>query len=199
VGSRDGLRGEALAQRSAGQIGSGHLPGAWMWVSMEPELYPICNPRFPGPVNVTLALESAILDNSLLVRVGWREPRAERQLLRRVRLSRSGWAVKAGAGAPAERLAGLRNSIRKPHPSFLPLLLMHLKAASNCAKEVHLFCIASPSSVSTTAIVSITASQDGRGSRSSGLVNVVVTLGEAIVHAYNEAVRRIAQRFSCSC
>jgi hypothetical protein len=72
------------------------LPGTWKWVSMEPELCPICNPWFPGPVNVTLALESAIRDNSYLVRVGWREPRAERQLLRRVRLSRSAWAVKAG-------------------------------------------------------------------------------------------------------
>jgi hypothetical protein len=156
-----------------------------MWVSMEPELCPICNPRFPGPVNVTLALESAILDNNYLVRVGWREPRAKRQLLRSVRLSRSGWAVKAGAGAPAERLAG-SCTIREPHPSPLPLLFMHLKAASNCAKEVHLFCIASPSSVSTIVIVSITASQDDRGSRSSGLVNVVVMLGEAIVHAYND-------------
>jgi hypothetical protein len=91
VESRDGLRREALTQRSAGQIESGHLLGAWMWVSMEPELCPICNPRFPGPVNVTLALESAILDNSLLVCVGLREPRAERQLLRRVRLSSQSW------------------------------------------------------------------------------------------------------------
>jgi hypothetical protein len=44
---------------------------------MEPELCPICNPRFPGPVNVTLALESAILDNSYMVRVGERASRRE--------------------------------------------------------------------------------------------------------------------------
>jgi hypothetical protein len=78
VGSRDVLRGEALAQRSAGQIGSGHLPEGWMWVSMEPELCPTCNPRFPGPVNVMLALGQAILDNSYMVCVGERESLGQR-------------------------------------------------------------------------------------------------------------------------
>jgi hypothetical protein len=39
----------------------GHLPGAWKWVSIEPELCPTCNPWFLGPVNVVVTLGNAIV------------------------------------------------------------------------------------------------------------------------------------------
>jgi hypothetical protein len=39
-----------------------------MWVWIEPELYPTCNPWFPGPVNVVVTLGKAI---ALYVTAAW--------------------------------------------------------------------------------------------------------------------------------
>jgi hypothetical protein len=62
-----------------------------MWVWMEPELYPTCSPRFPGPVNVVVTLGEAI---ALYVTAAgftccYRLCEAA-QLLSRMRLSRQG-------------------------------------------------------------------------------------------------------------
>jgi hypothetical protein len=70
----------------------GHLPGAWMWVWIEPELFPTCNPRFPGPVNVEVTRREAI---ALYVTAAgfaccYRLCEAA-QLLSRMRPSRQGW------------------------------------------------------------------------------------------------------------
>ena len=60
-----------------------------MWVWIKPELYPTCNPRFPGPVNVVVTLGRAI---ALYVTVaGFARccrPCEAAQLPLRVRLSR---------------------------------------------------------------------------------------------------------------
>jgi hypothetical protein len=58
---------------------------------MLPELLTNCITWFPEPANVVVILEAAIVHNSDLVGVGWSEPRADRQLLWRVRLSRRAW------------------------------------------------------------------------------------------------------------
>jgi hypothetical protein len=60
VESLDVLRRRAPLAVSVRAEAGGHLPGAWMWVWIEPELYPTCNPRFPGPVNVVVTLGKAI-------------------------------------------------------------------------------------------------------------------------------------------
>jgi hypothetical protein len=62
-----------------------------MWVWIEPELYPTCNPWFPGPVNVLMTLGKAIaLYVTAAVLTCWHRLCEAAQLPLRIRLSRRG-------------------------------------------------------------------------------------------------------------